>query len=993
MAKFYLKLNMCMAFLLLIGSSMAFAQGKTVTGKVTSSDDGSGLPGVNILEKGTSNGTVTDADGSYTLTVKEDATLVFTFIGYTPQEISVQDRTSANVILQTDVTALSEIVVVGYGEMQKKDVTGAVVAISTKDFNRGIMTSPQDLMVGKLAGVQVTSGSGAPSAGATIRIRGGSSLNASNDPLIVIDGFPVDNANIPGVANPLSSLNPNDIESFTVLKDASATAIYGSRASNGVIIVTTKKGKEGKPQVNYNGTVSVSSPIKYMDVLTGDEYRALASKLAEDGTGGINNAALNSLGTANTDWQKEIYRNAISQNHNVSVSGGFKNMPYRISYGYTDQQGILKNTDISRNSLNININPSLFDDHLKLNASAKGAISNINYGADGAVGAAVSYDPTQPIMSGNSEYGGYTTWLNGGIPNFIATDNPVALINQTDNRAVAKRIIANLQAEYKFHFFPDLKLNINTGFDETLADGHDNAPTDAAFTYRGGIGRLKNYGAKNHSEVFDTYLNYFKEKGDHRIELTGGYSWQHFRRQDDELNQNGDKTKSTTTINKNENFLVSFFGRLNYGYKDKYLLTATLRDDGSSRVAKENRWGLFPAVGLAWRISEETFMANIPAVSNLKLRVGYGVTGQQDIGTQYYPYLATYRIGYETAQYQFGNQFYKTYRPNAYDQGIKWESTTTYNAGVDFGFNNDRIYGSIELYSRETKDLINRISVPLGSNFSNFLWTNAGSLTNHGIEVTVNAVPVSKSDITWNVGMNFTYNVNKITHMSLRDDPNYLGQNNKYIAGGVGNYVGNYNVGYSSSAFYVFQQVYDSNGKPIEGLYVDQTGTGGNVLSSDRNRRHYKQSAPKVMLGVNSKVTYKQFDLYFSGRFSFGNYAYNNNLSSRAFYNSMYNQSGFFTNTPSGINDANFVNAQYTTDYYIQDASFFKMDNISAGYNIDQVFVSKVKARISLTVQNAFIVTKYSGLDPEVDGGDNKGVDNNIYPRPRTFMLGLSFNF
>jgi TonB-dependent starch-binding outer membrane protein SusC len=995
MAKFYLKLNMCMAILLLLGSSAAFAQGKTVTGKVTSADDNSPIPGVNILEKGTTNGTVTDSNGAYSISVKEDATLVFSFIGYTAQEVPVSGRTTADVNLATDITTLSEIVVVGYGEVQKKDLTGAVVAISSKDFNKGIMTSPQDLMVGKLAGVQVTSSTGAPGAGATIRVRGGSSLNASNDPLIIIDGFPVDNASISGVSNPLAALNPNDIETFTVLKDASATAIYGSRASNGVILITTKKGKEGKPQIAYNGTVSVSSPIKYMDVLSADEYRALAAKLAEDGTGGINNLALAKLGTANTDWQKEIYRNAISHNHNLSLAGGFRNIPYRLSYGYTNQQGILKTTDLDRNSLNININPSLLKDHLKINASAKGSYSKINFGNDGAVGSAINFDPTQPVRSGNSDFGGYTTWLtNDGLPNLIATDNPVALLNQTDNRSIAKRIIANLQAEYKFPFLPELKFNVNTGFDLTKSDGHDNAPSDAAFTYRGGIGRKKDYGAKNHSELLDAYLSYVKDIGSHRIDLTGGYSWQHFRRQDFELNTNEAGTViNNNIVHKNENYLVSFFGRLNYSFKDKYLLTATLRDDGSSRFAKSNRWGLFPAVSLAWRISEEAFMGSIPAISNLKLRAGYGVTGQQDVSSNYYPYLATYNIGQDNAQYQFGSAFYKTFRPNAYDANIKWESTTTYNAGLDFGFANDRITGSVEVYERKTTDLLNYIPIPLGSNFSNFLDTNVGSLTNKGVEVTLSAMPISKADVTWNAGVNFTYNVNKITHLTLNDDPGYTGVNSKFIAGGVGNYVGNYNINYPSTSYFVFQQVYDSNGKPVEGLYVDRSGKGGNVTSSDLNRRHYKQSAPKVMMGVNSRVTYHKFDFSFSGRFSFGNYVYNNNLSSRAFYNNMYNQSGYFSNVPTAINDTKFVNQQYTSDYYIQDASFFKMDNMSAGYNLDQVFTSKVKARISLTVQNAFIVTKYNGIDPEVDGGKNPGVDNNIYPRPRTFLLGLNLTF
>jgi TonB-linked SusC/RagA family outer membrane protein len=969
-------------------STQAWSQTRTITGKLRSADDEGPLPGANVIEKGTTNGTVSDANGDFSISVKEDAILVISFVGYTTQEVPVANQRVVNISLQQDVSTLGEVVVVGYGQMEAKDVTGAVVAINAKDFNKGVMTSPQDLLVGKLAGVQITSASGAPGSNSTIRIRGGSSLNASNDPLIVIDGFPVDNTSIGGVSNPLAAINPSDIESYTVLKDASATAIYGSRASNGVIIITTKKGEKGKPQFTYNANVSVSSPIKYFDVLSAAEYRALATQAAEAGIAGLSPPALSTLGNANTDWQKEIYRNAISHDHNLTAAGSIKQLPYRLSYGYTDQQGILKNTDLKRHSLNVNLNPSFFDNHLQLNASAKGSIVNNNFGNDGAVGSAISFDPTQPIRDGNTDWGGYFTWRTpDNLPNPIATNNPVALIEQTDNKSVVHRLIGNLQAEYKFHFLPALKLNVNTGFDLTKSDGHNNSPSNAAFTYRGGTGKIDDYDAKNHSELLDTYLNYTKEIGASKIDVTGGYSWQHFRRESSDFNRNGDGTIVTTNVvNRNENFLVSFFGRVNYAFRDKYLLTATLRDDGSSRFSKENRWGLFPALSAAWRLSEESFMKGSAVVSNLKIRLGYGVTGQQDIGSMY-PALATYQISQLSAQYQFGDNFYKTIRPNAYDANIKWESTTTANAGLDFGFLNDKVYGSIEVYKRETTDLLSTVPIPLGSNFSNFLTTNVGSLENRGVEFSLNAVPVSKGGVVWNAGFNLTYNTNKITKISLTDDPTYTGVNTTFV--GNGNYVGNYNIGAASSSFFVFEQVYDESGKPIEALYVDRTGKGGNVVSSDLNRIRYKQWRPVVFMGVNSRVTYKKMDFSFSGRINLGNYVYNGNWANRATYGALYNQSGYFSNVPSAITDAQFINTQSASSYYIQDASFFKMDNMSLGYNIDRLFSDKIKARLSLTVRNAFIITNYKGIDPELDNG----VDNGVYPRPRTFVLGFNLNF
>lgn len=598
------KIRNIAVLLLCIAAFSANAQSRTVSGKVTAADDGSGIPGVNILEKGSTNGTTTDSEGNYKINVGSGATLVFTFIGYATQEVGVENQTIINISLKTDVTSLTEVVVIGYGEIEKKDATGAVNNLTSKDFNRGVVTSPQDLLVGRVAGVTVTSNSGAPGASSTIRIRGGASLSASNDPLIVIDGFPVDNSGISGSSNPLATLNPNDIESYTVLKDASATAIYGSRASNGVIIVTTKKGKSGKPQFTYNVQASVSSPIKYLDVLNASDYKTMVTNLAKTGVSGLDAAGVAKLGTADTDWQKEIFRTAVTHDHNLSMAGSYKSVPYRISYGFTNNQGILKNTDVDRKSLNISLTPSLLNDQLKLTLNAKASWIKNNFGDAGAVGAAISFDPTQPVYDNSAagqKYGGYFSWLNKG--SFSGTSNPVALVNQTDNRSNVDRIIANAQAEYKFPFLSDLKLNVNLGFDRSTSFGYNNAPTDAEFTHVAGgtatPGRRNTYTARNQSELADVYLHYVKQVGGNKFDVTAGYGWQHFYREGANVNANFDGSPISNGQFKNENYLVSFFGRLNYSLNGKYLVTATLRDDGSSRFSKENRWGLFPSVAVA----------------------------------------------------------------------------------------------------------------------------------------------------------------------------------------------------------------------------------------------------------------------------------------------------------------------------------------------------------------------------------------------------------
>jgi iron complex outermembrane receptor protein len=993
------KMKMLWFFLLAVFTLPAFAQEKSISGTVTDATSREPLIGVTVKVEGTTNGAATDLDGKFALKVAAGQKLVFSFIGYVPQTVTVGQQNNLKISLSPQTQGLDEVVVIGYGTVKKNDATGAVSTVSSKDFAKGGITSPQDLIVGKSAGTVITSSGGAPGSGATIRIRGGSSMSASNDPLIIIDGFPVSNSGISGLANPLTTINPNDIETFTVLKDASATAIYGSRASNGVILITTKKGTAGKPmKIEYNGTMSVNTIPAYMDVMSGDEFRAMAYDLASKSAVGLNMGSLGRLGQENTNWQKQIYQNALAQDHNVSISGGVKTMPYRASLGYTNQNGILKTTNMERSTLAIGLDPTFFDNHLKVSVNLKGSYTKQNFGDQGAVGSAVAYDPTQPVMNGNTKYGGYFTWINlsdvlpngsmdpNGSPNPIGVANPVALLNQTDNKSTVQRSLGNVQFDYKFHFLPELRANLNLGYDYFTTKGHNYAGSDAAFTYRNGIGRINDYSQNGKSQLLDFYLNYVKDikSINSRIDATAGYSWQHFYKDGKNYSSNGDQSLiSDNSSFINENYLVSFFGRLNYTFMERYLLTVTIRDDGSSRFSSANRWGLFPAAALAWKIKDESFMKGVTVLSDLKLRLGWGVTGQQDIGNDY-PYLPVYRESTATAQYQFGNAFYKTLRPNPYDANIKWESTTTYNVGLDFGFLKNRITGTIDAYKRDTKDLLNFIPIAAGSNFSNFLTTNVGNLENKGIEFSITGQVIQTKDLNWSVGFNAAYNENKITKLTKTDDPNYTGVDVGTIGGGVGNFIQNQRVGFPANSFYVFQQVYGSNGMPIEGLYVDRTGSGGTVTSNNLNKYHYKKPAPDYTLGINSRIAYKQFDFSFSGRANIGNYVYNN-VASGALYSTVYNQSGFFNNVPKQINNAKFTNTQYFSDFYVENASFFKMDNISVGYN----FEHSLKARISFTVQNAFTITKYHGLDPEVDGG----IDNNFYPRPRVYVLGVNLTF
>ncbi|MBN2349587.1 MAG: SusC/RagA family TonB-linked outer membrane protein [Bacteroidales bacterium] len=1013
-----------LTFFIMISTSL-LSQQMDISGKVLD-ENGDGLPGVNIIIKGTTTGTTTDTKGIFKITVPDaNAILTISYVGYLKEEITVGTQTTFEINLMPDIAALEEVVVIGYGQVKKDDLTGSVATLGARDFNQGVTTSPQELMAGRIAGVTVTSNSGAPGAGTTIRIRGGSSLGgATNDPLIVIDGFPIDDGNIGGLSNPLNTLNPSDIESFTVLKDASAAAIYGSRASNGVIIITTKKGTKGKLKVEFSSQASVSTPIKYVDVLTGDEYRELINSRVAAGKPGLSAEIAERMGTENTDWQKEIFRNAISHNQNLSVSGSIKNVPFRASYGYTDQQGILKTTETSRHSLALNLTPSLFNDHLNVDLNVKGAFAYTDFGVPGAVGSAVNFDPTQPVKNGNTRYGGYFQWTEENLPDgsmdpdgiaTTFTENPVAQLALRDNVANVNRIIGNIHLDYKFHFFPDLKANLNLGMDRTSTEGRDDYLPGSTFTirvYNDEFGRLRDYTNTYDSELLEGYLNYTKKVGVHDFNVTAGYSWQHWRRGQTAFDRNTaedfvvsdtryfhrSETDSVKTDNPTENFLISLYGRLIYTLNDKYIVTATLRQDGSSRFIGDNQTGIFPSVALAWKINEESFMENVDVVSGLKLRLGYGVTGQQgldptntNVNDAYYPALAKYGLGTGFSYYPIGpgGTPVRIARPEPYDANLKWEETTTYNIGLDFGLFKDKLTGTADVYKRETVDLLNLIPVADGSNFGNYILTNVGTMEIRGYEITLTARPVTKPDFSWVLGANLTYNQREITKLNKTDDPLDEGveTGTTISGGGLNSYVQIHTVGQAPNSFYTFQQVYDAEGNPIEGVYVDRSGEGGDIASNSRNKYHNHNPNPDYLIGINSRLNYKNLDFSFSGRISLGNYLYNNGANGT--YANLYSNDIFFNNMRTAAADIGFEGGgEPWSDIYVQNASFFKMDNITLGYTFGRLF-DKLDTRLSFTVQNAFIITEYEGLDPEIQSG----IDNNIYPRPRTFLLSLNINF
>ena len=985
----------------------AFAQQIAVKGHVK---DTTGEPviGANVLVKGTTNGTITDFDGNFMLNVPKDAILSVSFVGYKSAEVKA--ASTVMVTLEDDSQVLDAVVVIGYGSVKKNDMTGSVTAIKPDKLNKGLITNAQDMMTGKIAGVSVISKGGAPGEGATIRIRGGSSLTAENDPLIVIDGLAMDNKGVKGLANPLSMVNPNDIESFTVLKDASATAIYGSRASNGVIIITTKKGQAGaRPTISYDGNLSVSNVKSTVDVMDGNQFRSFIKDIW-----GEDSEAYSKLGNANTDWQKEIFRAAVSTDHNLTISGGLKNMPYRVSFGYTNQNGILKTSKFERYTASVSLAPSFFQDHLKVNANLKGMIAKNRYADGNAVGSAVSFDPTQSVRSDDPYHQYYfdgffqwntdasslndDTWkrtFNGNAPG-----NPVALLEEKNDRAISKSLIGNLELDYKFHFLPDLHAHVNGGMDLSTGKQYtDVSPYSSTNNYYGSYGWEEK---DKYNLSLNAYLQYSKDFTDkHRFDVMAGYEWQHFHDTSDQeywglyplsnnvVENRGQRYNNTASGSATESYLVSFFGRVNYTLLDRYLFTATVRQDGSSRFHKDNRWGLFPSFALGWKLKEEAFLKDVDVLSDLKLRLGYGITGQQNINSGDYPYLAVYETNKDGAYYPILGEGI-TYRPNAYNPDLKWEKTTTYNVGVDFGFLNNRINGSVDYYYRKTTDLLNSVFVSAGTNFKNKVLSNVGSLENSGVEFSINSKPVVTTDWTWDLGFNITYNKNEITKLTTGDSENYYVAAGDNIGGGRDMKAMAHAVGHPASSFYVYQQVYDENGRPIENEFVDRNGDG--TINGD-DRYFYKKPTADVLMGLTSRLSYKSWDFSFSLRASLNNYVYNSVEAGGSDCNptSIYSF-GALNNRPlMGV--ANNIQSKndntLLSDYFVQNASFMKCDNITLGYSFKKLFGAPIGGRVYAAVQNVFTITKYKGLDPEVE----KGLDNNIYPRPLTTLIGLSLNF
>ncbi|WP_277132082.1 MULTISPECIES: SusC/RagA family TonB-linked outer membrane protein [Bacteroides] len=985
----------------------AFAQQIAVKGHVK---DTTGEPviGANVLVKGTTNGTITDFDGNFMLNVPKDAILSVSFVGYKTAEVKAAP--TVMITLEDDSQVLDAVVVIGYGSVKKNDMTGSVTAIKPDKLNKGLITNAQDMMTGKIAGVSVVSKGGAPGAGATIRIRGGSSLTAENDPLIVIDGLAMDNKGVKGLSNPLSMVNPNDIESFTVLKDASATAIYGSRASNGVIIITTKKGQAGaRPTISYDGNLSVSNVKSTVDVMDGNQFRSFIKDIW-----GEDSEAYSKLGNANTDWQKEIFRAAVSTDHNLTISGGLKNMPYRVSFGYTNQNGILKTSKFERYTASVSLAPSFFQDHLKVNANLKGMIAKNRYADGNAVGSAVSFDPTQSVRSDDPYHQYYfdgffqwntdasslndDTWkrtFNGNAPG-----NPVALLEEKNDRAISKSLIGNLELDYKFHFLPDLHAHVNGGMDLSTGKQYtDVSPYSSTNNYYGSYGWEEK---DKYNLSLNAYLQYSKDFTDkHRFNVMAGYEWQHFHDTSDQeywglyplsnnvVENRGQRYNNTASGSATESYLVSFFGRVNYTLLDRYLFTATVRQDGSSRFHKDNRWGLFPSFALGWKLKEEAFLKDVDVLSDLKLRLGYGITGQQNINSGDYPYLAVYETNKDGAYYPILGEGI-TYRPNAYNPDLKWEKTTTYNVGVDFGFLNNRINGSVDYYYRKTTDLLNSVFVSAGTNFKNKVLSNVGSLENSGVEFSINSKPVVTTDWTWDLGFNITYNKNEITKLTTGDSENYYVAAGDNIGGGRDMKAMAHAVGHPASSFYVYQQVYDENGRPIENEFVDRNGDG--TINGD-DRYFYKKPTADVLMGLTSRLSYKSWDFSFSLRASLNNYVYNSVEAGGSDCNptSIYSF-GALNNRPlMGV--ANNIQSKndntLLSDYFVQNASFMKCDNITLGYSFKKLFGAPIDGRVYAAVQNVFTITKYKGLDPEVENG----LDNNIYPRPLTTLIGLSLNF
>ena len=980
------KRSLLLVALFVIGCLQLMAQTRTIKGEVTDAQNGEALIGATVMVEGEKGGTVTDFDGNFSLQVSSSAKKIkVSYIGYIDKVLSISDN--MKVKLESDSKALADVVVIGYGTARKSDLTGSVATVKSKDFNKGLVSSPEQLINGKVSGVQIMSNSGSASAGSTIRVRGGASLNASNDPLIVLDGVPLEQGGISGnSSNFLSMINPSDIESMTVLKDASSTAIYGSRASNGVIIITTKKGQQGAVKVNFNTTNSMQTRAQMVDMLSRDEFVNVINQFGTD-----NQKSL--LGTANTDWNDEVYRTAFGTDNNLSVSGSIdKWLPFRVSVGYYNQSGLVRKDNVERWTGNVVLTPSFFQDHLKLTINAKGTLNNNSFNNGGAVWAAATFNPTIPVYSGNDKYGGYNEALDAdGYPVNAGVRNPRGLLDLYDSKSKVSRFIGSMDVDYKVHFLPELKFHATMGADYAKGDGTVYVPAYAAQSYNKDEslgGSDYKYGPqKNENRLLTLYANYAKYFEDIKsnVDLTAGYDYQYWKSTTPlyYTKSAAGTTLSTVKASDYRHVMLSYYGRINYSFDGKYLLTATVRRDASSRFSKDTRWGTFPSVALGWTLTEEPWLKNQKVLSNLKLRASYGVTGQQE-GIGNYNYLPVYTYSVTGAEAFINGQYINTYRPEAYVSDLKWETTTSWNFGLDFGFLDGRIGGAIDFYTRKTKDLLASVPTAAGTNFSKTILTNVGNVDSKGIEVSLNATPIQTKDWEWNLSYNFTWQNMKVKNLSLTKGGS---QTNVKVGPSIDAY--QFQVlseGYEPYMFYVYHQLYDSKtGKPIEGAYAD-LNNDGEINESDLYRYH--SPAPKYIMGLSTSLRYKQLTLGMSFRANIDNYVYNGmGMSTGAWETVSYNNSQL-NNLNASFLKTGFKTRQYLSDYYVENASFLKLDNLSLSYNVGKIN-KWASLTVSAMVQNVFTITGYSGTDPEVPNG----MDNSFYPRPRTYSVSLGLQF
>lgn len=980
------KRSLLLVALFVIGCLQLMAQTRTIKGEVTDAQNGEALIGATVMVEGEKGGTVTDFDGNFSLQVSSSAKKIkVSYIGYIDKVLSISDN--MKVKLESDSKALADVVVIGYGTARKSDLTGSVATVKSKDFNKGLVSSPEQLINGKVSGVQIMSNSGSASAGSTIRVRGGASLNASNDPLIVLDGVPLEQGGISGnSSNFLSMINPSDIESMTVLKDASSTAIYGSRASNGVIIITTKKGQQGAVKVNFNTTNSLQTRAQMVDMLSRDEFVNVINQYGTD-----NQKSL--LGTANTDWNDEVYRTAFGTDNNLSVSGSIdKWLPFRVSVGYYNQSGLVRKDNVERWTGNVVLTPSFFQNHLKLTINAKGTLNNNSFNNGGAVWAAATFNPTIPVYSGNDKYGGYNEALDAdGYPVNAGVRNPRGLVDLYDSKSKVSRFIGSMDVDYKVHFLPDLKLHATVGADYAKGDGTVYVPAYAAQSYNKDEslgGSDYKYGPqKNENRLLTLYANYAKYFEDIKsnVDLTAGYDYQYWKSTTPLYYTKSAAGTNLSTVKASDyrHVMLSYYGRINYSFDGKYLLTATVRRDASSRFSKDTRWGTFPSVALGWTLTEEPWLKNQKVLSNLKLRASYGVTGQQE-GIGNYNYLPVYTYSVTGAEAFINGQYINTYRPEAYVSDLKWETTTSWNFGLDFGFLDGRIGGAIDFYTRKTKDLLASVPTAAGTNFSKTILTNVGNVDSKGIEVSLNATPIQTKDWEWNLSYNFTWQNMKVKNLSLIKGGS---QTNVKVGPSIDAY--QFQVlseGYEPYMFYVYHQLYDSKtGKPIEGAYAD-LNNDGEINESDLYRYH--SPAPKYIMGLSTSLRYKQLTLGMSFRANIDNYVYNGmGMSTGAFETVSYNNSQL-NNLNTSFLKTGFKTRQYLSDYYVENASFLKLDNLSLSYNVGKIN-KWASLTVSAMVQNVFTITGYSGTDPEVPNG----MDNSFYPRPRTYSVSLGLQF